>query len=772
MAVDQGKFQDVMNRGHSASWDQMWEQAAQYYREALKISPDHPMALSSLGLTLVEMNRFSEALECYKKASDISPQDPVLHEKCARIYQRQGKIEEAINASMQAAELYCKNGSGQKAIENLIELLGLKPDHLVARSQLAMIYEQLGRKDQAANEYLEAVSISQRTGDTKKAEETVEYVLQMIPEYPPAVEAQTLLMNGLMLQEPRRPRGGTGTIRMAQVREMDESAEIGEDTNDPVTEARQRALVALASLLFDQNPHETEDNKPAARRFTGGLRGTGRLLMSNSNKDKVILHVGQAIEAQTHGNEDLAIAELEKAFGDGLDDLAADFDIGLLYMLNGNKKAVKHLQKSMRHDEYALASYLLLGQIYRKENDCKQAVSCFLTALRFADIETAPEEQRAELMRRYEPIIEVFGKKNAEEELMTLCSSLANLMLRPAWRDYLNMARKQLSLQEVGDRVIPLAEVLIETSSEDVLKSLAEIRQLIDQDYYYSALEEAYTAIQKSPMFLPLHIQVGEVMMRRGDSQDAVKKFLHVADLYDLRGETEQAIQVLQRVNEAAPMMIGVQDKLISLMVERESYEEAVDLYKKMAADYYQLAQTEKAHKAYQDALQLVQKHKLPSSRNVEILYQMADIDMQILNIRQAILHYEQIRTLEPQDMLARSKLIELNFRMGQDAKAISELDNAIATLEENGERHLAIELVKELIAGGKTHNELYKHLAVLYGEDGRINEAVDQLEILANEMLTNGDENGAANIFRTIISMNPPNVEKYKASLDQLKKM
>ena len=772
MAGDQEKFQNAMNKGHSATWDQMWEQAADHYREALEEFPEQPMALSSLGLALMEMDLYDDALACYQKASSLAPEDPTPYEKCAYIYQRQGKIEEAVEACFNASERYVASGYAQKAIENLVELLSLKPDHLTARNHLARIYEKIGRLELAANEYLTTASIHQKAGDAIKAENTVDHVLTMIPEYPRAVDAKTMLLNGLMLPDPERPRGGTGTIRMAQVREMDSRVDVGEDTNDPVTEARQRALVSLATLLFEQSNRQKDHEKSVAQKISGSLRGTGRLLISGSNKDKMMLHVSQVIEAQTHGNEDLAISELEKAFSAGLDDAAAHFDMGLLYTLNGNKKAIKHLQKSMREDDYALASHLLLGQIYRKEEDYKQSVSSFLMALRNADISSAPKEHEAELMRRYEPVIDVLGKKTDEEELKNLCQTLANLMLRPAWREYLNIARDQLALQKAENEIVPLAEVLVETGSDEVLQSLTEIRQLIDQGCYYSALEEAYSAIQKAPTFLPLHIQVGELLLGKGDKSGAVRKFLHVADIYDLRGETDQAIQVLQRVNAATPMMVSVQDRLIHLLIEKEQFNDAVDLYTKMAQDYYQLAQSDKAHEAYQEALQLSQQHKLPQSRNVEILYKMADIDMQTLNIRQAIRYYEQIRTLEPQDMRARTHLIDLNFRIGLEAKAMLELDNAIEILESNKERHRAIELIKEMIAEGKTHTGLYQRLATQYKADGRIELAVEQLEIIANEMLTNGDERGAANVFKTIISMDPPDVDKYKASLNSLDHM
>jgi cytochrome c-type biogenesis protein CcmH/NrfG len=58
MTINQDAFQKAMNLGHSAAWDQMWDQAARYYRQALDLMPDNPKALTSLGLALFEMQFF------------------------------------------------------------------------------------------------------------------------------------------------------------------------------------------------------------------------------------------------------------------------------------------------------------------------------------------------------------------------------------------------------------------------------------------------------------------------------------------------------------------------------------------------------------------------------------------------------------------------------------------------------------------------------------------------------------------------------------------
>lgn len=75
MSGNQELFQKLMNNGHSAVWDQDWQRAAEYYRHAVEEIPNHPLALSSLGLALMELNDLAGALECYQRAARAAPSD-------------------------------------------------------------------------------------------------------------------------------------------------------------------------------------------------------------------------------------------------------------------------------------------------------------------------------------------------------------------------------------------------------------------------------------------------------------------------------------------------------------------------------------------------------------------------------------------------------------------------------------------------------------------------------------------------------------------------
>lgn len=87
---------------------------------------------------------------------------------------------------------------------------------------------------------------------------------------------------------------------------------------------------------------------------------------------------------------------------------------------------------------------------------------------------------------------------------------------------------------------MPLAEMMLETRSGHVVELLAQIRSLAKQNKLFSAMEEAYHALQYAPTYLPLHIQIAELQLQSGYAQAAIDKFMLVADLYTLRGNCGQ----------------------------------------------------------------------------------------------------------------------------------------------------------------------------------------------------------------------------------------
>ena len=229
---------------------------------------------------------------------------------------------------------------------------------------------------------------------------------------------------------------------------------------------------------------------------------------------------------------------------------------------------------------------------------------------------------------------------------------------------------------------MPIAEVILQAQSSQVLEAINHIHQLARAGQLRSAMEEAFLAVTYAPTYLPLHTLIGDLLVRENHTEEAIAKFTTVAAAYSVRGEAAQSAKMLRRVVQLAPMDMTVRTRLIDQLVARGQVDDAIREYLELADIHYRLAELDDARKTYTKALRFVQQANADRSWNIHILQRMADIDMQKLDWKQAVRVFEQIRTLRPDDEGVRKNLIELNLRLGQPAQAYAELENYLAFLQ------------------------------------------------------------------------------------------
>ena len=759
-------FQKAMNEGHSAAWDQEWGKAASAYRQALQEIPDQPKALNSLGLALYQQGEFDEALQIYKRVAIVSPQDPVPMEKLAQLLERTGRLKEAIEAAFKAADLFLNQRDVDKAIENWVRVTSLDPDHVLSHSRLALAHERLGHKAQAVAEYIAVASLVQRTGNMEKTIELVNKAIQIMPESAEAKQAQTLLRSGQLLPKPLRPKGGTGPIAMAKVKQLDKPKKTADSGLDPIAEARQKALTRLAEILFDY----TTDDGPAvqARRGLQALmRGTGQLNMQQHEQSKVVLHLGQAIDLHSKGNDRQAAEELEYALEAGFNHPALYFILGMIRSSeNRLESSLRNLVNSVKHNDFNLAARLLMGQVNQKLGRLQQASVEFLEALKLADGAVVPAENADEIRQMYEPLIEAQASQSEEEALKRVCDNINGLLMRKNWRDHLHKSREQMPKSEMP---MPIAEVILQAQSSQVLETVTIVHQLARAGQLRTAMEEAFHALSHAPTYLPLHILMGDLLVRENRTQEAIAKFSAVAQAYSVRGEAAQATKILKRVIQLSPMDMKARTKLIDQLVARGQVDDAIREYTELADIYYRLAELDNARKTYTTALRIVQQANADRQWNVHILQRMADIDMQRLDWRQAIRVYEQIRTLRPDDEGARKNLIGLSIRMGQSAQAAAELESYLSYLQSSNNDARIIPFLEGLLEEHPDDATLIRTLAMAYHQAGRLEDAVAKLDVLAESMLDSGKKEDAMVIINQILLMGPPNTDQYRQLLMQL---
>jgi tetratricopeptide (TPR) repeat protein len=731
--------------------------------------PAQPNALTSLGLAQFQLQNYPDSLRAYQQAAEAAPSDPVPLEKVAQLSERLGMIPEAIRAFMKAAELYIKNQDSEKALQNWACVTQLDAEHVTARSYLAMVHERLGHAPQAATEYLAVASLLQRSGNGPKAAEMIARAVRIQPASPEVRHAEVMFKGGQLLPRPMRPSGGTGALRMAQVKQPQAGKPVILE-QDPLTAANKKAVARLAEVVFDLSEEASGPMSPR-RGLQAIVQGNGTGETKASDTAMNLLHIGQAIDAQLKEQDDLAAGELEKALHGGFTDPSIYYDLGYLRSKAGqNENALSHLSQSVKHEDYALASRLLMGQMQREAGHLVDASVHYLEALKIADSLVVPAGQVNEINQLYEPIIEAQAHQTDATKMEQLCDNVKSLLLRPNWREALLQAREQLPKFVEGAPPMPLAEIMTQAQSGQVIEAVARVRELARSGHLRSAMDEAFESLKFAPTYLPLHTLVGDLLIDDGRTQDAITKFTVVAQAYSVRGEAAQAVNLLRRIVQVAPMDLAARSRLIEQLAAYGQVDEAIGEYLDLADIYYRLAELDMARKTYTIALRLAQQSNANRAWSLKLLQRMADIDMQHLDWRQALRVFEQIRTLEPNDLAARKNLIDLNLRLSQDNQASDELENMLAFLEGAGRRKEAIPFLEELVNENPQQPILRRVLAEEYRRAGRTQDAVAQLDALGESLLNAGERDGAIQALEAIIALNPPNQASYKTLLSRIK--
>src|SRR5213596_4111080 len=78
------------------------ESAVAKYRRCVEIAPDFFDGLHALGMALMKLGRFTEAIEAGKKATELQPNDQIAWTSLSLFYNRAGDIKEAEAAGAKA----------------------------------------------------------------------------------------------------------------------------------------------------------------------------------------------------------------------------------------------------------------------------------------------------------------------------------------------------------------------------------------------------------------------------------------------------------------------------------------------------------------------------------------------------------------------------------------------------------------------------------------------------------------------------------------------
>jgi len=277
-------------------------------------------------------------------------------------------------------------------------------------------------------------------------------------------------------------------------------------------------------------------------------------------------------------------------------------------------------------------------------------------------------------------------------------------------------------------------------------------------------------ALDYAPTYLALHLRMADILIESGNSETGLKKLTTIAEVHRVRGEIPQATEVYQKILHVAPINIAARTRIIDLMAQQDRNNEALNQYLELSEIYRQMAEINAARKALANALRLAQRTSVGREWSLRILHQMGDIDLSRLDWRRALRVYEQVRTIDTNDEEARSNVIDLNLRLGQEEQAAQELDSYLEYLVQAQRSSEALNLLEELARKHPGKQPLHARLAEAYRAAGRKADAIAQYDALGEIQLDAEQNQEAIKTIQTIIDLEPPDLEGYRELLRNLK--
>ena len=134
--------------------------AQEEYKRALKIEPNNARFLNNLGYSRYLANDFGDAIKYYNRGLKLTPNDRRMHNNIGLAYGRKGDYDKAkrhfmiavgeTGANLNLGYVYSQQGKHDEAIKHYEAALRAQPQSLPALSNLASLYERVGRLREAA----------------------------------------------------------------------------------------------------------------------------------------------------------------------------------------------------------------------------------------------------------------------------------------------------------------------------------------------------------------------------------------------------------------------------------------------------------------------------------------------------------------------------------------------------------------------------------------------------------------------------------------------
>ena len=752
MAGDQRKFQVAMTHADRFSQEGKWTEAMRAYRFALAEFPNSEAAIMGFGRVALAMDQIEIARRGFSQVLKLNPTNLNALGHMADIQERSGQLDAAAETYLRVGNVHASKEDFDAAIDSWTRATKLSSGQTNAHLKIADALARQGKVRQAAREYLQLAAMYQRRGDNAQATKHIEAAQMLLPDDPGIAAAFESLETGSPIQPQK----------------------IGEAPPEPVEPT---ALDDELDDLFDDDDLFGIEHIEAANQPTGGLVDGARqdalaelanILFEDSDNPHAMV-IMQALNLQSNDNVPEAINLYQQAIQSGATQGAMYFNLGFLYRERGQlNEAAEMLERSATDPKYKISSLFSLGLIYQSTGKFDVAAKYFIEALKTLDLQTVSGQRSYALAQTYENLAESYSGQVDADKLNKFAETLQRFFANSDWQQRVYEARQRMN--KVGDEkdTMSLAEFLETPETEVVITTLALTGEFMKNNLFATASEECLRAIQKAPSFLPLHSRLAEIMLKQDRTDQAITKYLYIANVYQMRYQPEQSVNMYQKILKLAPMDVTVRSKLIDMYTSLGNAQQALRQYLVLADSYYQLAQVERALEKYNEALRMANNSPDAENLKVDILSRMADIYNQRFDWANAAASYQELHKLDPKNELFLRRLTELYFRQNGLSDATSSLDKLIGIYQRQNPLQV-LELLKELSSFYPDNLNLRQRLAIAYAQNNRKSEAIAEYDALGEMQLEKGLRDEAVQTIQAIINLGPDDVEGYRRLLGQI---
>jgi tetratricopeptide (TPR) repeat protein len=357
--------------------------AEQAYRKAAELDPSEQSHQRGLGQTLMDEEKYADALSVYEKLADMMPDDPDVYLRISQIYRALGQLDKSEENLVRArqyapgslevmyneAKLYEAQGRFEDAIRVLSDAVtGIKGQSTVLpsrRRSLAILYQQLGQLYRDTQNFQAAVYTYQELGHLGDEEDRRARLLIM-DTYRAAKDLPKALIAGkeAVAKYPNDPSvQASEALLLGENGQTEEAVKIlrGQLVHN---EADRETYLNIAQVYERGRQYkEAEEAARAAEALPGQPRDNemvwfllGAIYERQKQFDKAEIEFKKVLEVNAHS------AAALNYYGYMLGDLGIRLD-----------EAQALVQRALKEEPYSGAYLDSLGWIYLKENKLVEA---------------------------------------------------------------------------------------------------------------------------------------------------------------------------------------------------------------------------------------------------------------------------------------------------------------------------------------------------------------------------------------------------------------